>query len=758
MGTIEVYGESNALSLSGGVFGLAVDDITLDNGDLDLTVTAQGGAASDSVDRLAFNAASTYTSPTALGAGTVPGTIGDILVESGAIVSNSTDAAHPVADPTADRPGALTADNGIGTITQSGSPGMIDIQTVNGNAIGSAAAVNSPIGAISSTGSIWIKSYNNIGSGTAFSAAQDTGAINADDSISVETLSVGGDMGNIIVTRNVGSTSGYVYLPAVQVNGSVGIIQSGLLADSIPISGASWTQTGLILTDTGAFTSYTWSPTDTIIISGGAGVTTGVYTVASRTGNDTITLGSSIDGSNTTGVTGTLLDGDNVLVNGTIGGDPTWINAGDATAHLALTILNAVRSTAGSAAPPLVLVTQGDGVTAGSATDYVVSLSGTWTESTPPSLNPPTMDLTLTFSGGGTTDSLGNGVTINDMNGVTSLLDTVLSIATRPNPTDADNISPYAITGLGAKATSPSYLGPIFALFNLDGFQDSYVVESSKGRNDFEEILIEGNLEGSIGGPGASLATDSANTVVSSDAPILGNIGTIEIEGEWFNPSSPDTHTLRSGQIFVLSIGQILYGSLANYKIPDDAFSYEAVEAASSPNNPSYTGVAASVGRDGFWHDLEDYSALIPLSGDDNVTVPPLGSVYLVFEGPTGLFETILLINDSPTVTDTFDLVFDPGYIADIYLYGQQLAMKYNALDAADPATDNPTGPALTGIYYGVTHGVNTATEPNAPALTPFSSSTSPARSARSRPSPPASPPPPSRPTWATSWSVTRWT
>ncbi len=57
---------------------------------------------------------------------------------------------------------------------------------------------------------------------------------------------------------------------------------------------ATWDESSLEITQTGAFTSYTWSDADRIYITGGTGVTPGIYIIAAKDSNNTITLTSSI--------------------------------------------------------------------------------------------------------------------------------------------------------------------------------------------------------------------------------------------------------------------------------------------------------------------------------------------------------------------------------------------------------------------------------------------------------------------------------
>ena len=628
VGPLTVFGNSTApTALSGNVTGVSVGDITLTFGNMHLDVTAQGGTVA--ADRVAVDLAGT------------PGTedsIGTITVSSGYITG-----------------GSYLADGDIGAISESatvsGTNGITlsDVESDIAALSGSTASYGS-IGAIAASGGFLHITglLTSTGGGAndvtatvaAYDANENVGEITAAEEIQIKNTYVGGDLGllgsfAIEVIRVPASASGLVNLPVFNVNGNVGIIQSGDLI------------------------------------------------------GNTIRIGT--------------------ITTGTIAGDPTWINAGDAKATISLNILNAVAASPGTVAPPVVVVTQGDGLATGSATDYIVSVGGTWTTSGGLYPNPPTMNLSLAFDGGGITDNTGNNVTINDMNGVTSVANTVLSIATRANPSDSNKISGYATGGLGAKIATISNSGPIGPLFNLAGFQDTYIIATNKGRNSFFSIVIEGNLTGSIGGPGSVLPNATATFVLStSNAPILGAVENLEIEGEWYNPSSPDTTSLRSAQIFVSSLGEISFGSLQYYKLPDDAFSYEAVGAASSPNDVTYTGVNATSARDGFWHDLEDYGALTPLTGQVNVAVLLSSSVTKAFVGPTGQFEFIRFINNDEDSIGTFDITFTAGIINSIYLFGDSLGIQYNALDPLDPATTSSTD-----IYYGLPHNGNIATYPH---------------------------------------------
>lgn len=66
------------------------------------------------------------------------------------------------------------------------------------------------------------------------------------------------------------------------------------LRGKITFSDATWTESTKTLTSTGTFASYTFIDDDRVEITGGTGVTTGFYEVASRTDDDDIVLANSI--------------------------------------------------------------------------------------------------------------------------------------------------------------------------------------------------------------------------------------------------------------------------------------------------------------------------------------------------------------------------------------------------------------------------------------------------------------------------------
>lgn len=62
----------------------------------------------------------------------------------------------------------------------------------------------------------------------------------------------------------------------------------------VSLSGATWTESSKTLTLTGGFTRYLLANSTRIIIVSGTGATAGEYAIATRVGNDSITLSTSI--------------------------------------------------------------------------------------------------------------------------------------------------------------------------------------------------------------------------------------------------------------------------------------------------------------------------------------------------------------------------------------------------------------------------------------------------------------------------------
>lgn len=77
----------------------------------------------------------------------------------------------------------------------------------------------------------------------------------------------------------------------------------GLDFHGFGLTAATFTNATKNLSETNAFTSYTWNSGDTIYISGGTGVTTGLYSIASKTDASNIVLGADIGGTNPSDVT-----------------------------------------------------------------------------------------------------------------------------------------------------------------------------------------------------------------------------------------------------------------------------------------------------------------------------------------------------------------------------------------------------------------------------------------------------------------------
>lgn len=80
-------------------------------------------------------------------------------------------------------------------------------------------------------------------------------------------------------------------------------LNDGLDFFGFGLTAATFTNATKNLNETGAFTGYTWNSGDQIYISGGTGVTTGLYEIASKTDNDNIVLVDDIGGTNPSDVT-----------------------------------------------------------------------------------------------------------------------------------------------------------------------------------------------------------------------------------------------------------------------------------------------------------------------------------------------------------------------------------------------------------------------------------------------------------------------
>ncbi len=85
------------------------------------------------------------------------------------------------------------------------------------------------------------------------------------------------------------------------------------------ISTGTWTASTLTLGKTGAFSSYTWHDGDRVYVSGGTGITAGLYEIASRTSDDAVVLATSCGSANALDVTTS---------------DGPWATLGQVTANL----------------------------------------------------------------------------------------------------------------------------------------------------------------------------------------------------------------------------------------------------------------------------------------------------------------------------------------------------------------------------------------------------------------------------------------
>lgn len=114
---------------------------------------------------------------------------------------------------------------------------------------------------------------------------------------------------HVPMTTSVALARGDVVQCTMDSNGEYSTC-TGSGANTIPLTGATWTNGTLTLTKTGAFTNYTFRVGDRIRITGGTGATAGYYIVASRVSADAITLtatiGAGADGQ--TNIAGSLYD------------------------------------------------------------------------------------------------------------------------------------------------------------------------------------------------------------------------------------------------------------------------------------------------------------------------------------------------------------------------------------------------------------------------------------------------------------------
>ncbi|MFI5378402.1 MAG: hypothetical protein ACHRHE_03775 [Tepidisphaerales bacterium] len=589
----------------------------------------------------------------------------------------------------------------VGAIHSVGASGLLSLSgTVSGVAVGNITLDAGDLSlAITAQGGV---------------AAADRNALNASSTSNIGniTVSLGSIVGgnNYIADTNIGNISatspGLITLGTVQSD-AVSLLaapNNGTNGTIGTITAASTLSIGTLQTHNPADNTFRATQNVGVITAGNAltithvlvgGNAPTIHVVrASTAGAGSVSLPDlNVNGSVDTIASG-LLAGDSVAVTGTIRGDLNRINAGIGLATLALEVKTATRTAAPAApAAPLFVITQGDNngaLAIPNTTDYILSLSGTWTAGATPVTN-PSMDVTVAFDGTGIAGV--NTATINNMQGVTSVADSILALATRANATAA-NVD-YATNGLGTKSVASK--------FSLAGFQDSYNGPGTdKGRNSFKQVLVEGNLVGGIGSPGLTLANASADAVLASNAPILGDIGNLEISGNWANPAVDNT-ALPRNSIFVRSVGEISIASVTTAKPGTGLFSYEAVGAASTG-----VGVATNVNRDGVWEDLEIFTALAALTGT-NIVIPvlPASQVIKSFVGPNNTLELIRFNNPS-TVVDNVVLDLTAGHIDDIYLFGDNTSVEFNTSDPAHPATS-----ATTNIFYGVSHGGLTATEPS---------------------------------------------
>jgi hypothetical protein len=462
------------------------------------------------------------------------------------------------------------------------------------------------------------------------------GTIDTDDTgLGGTNAFAGAAVGNLV------SNTGAVNITTLlDVAGNVGTIaaSTGILLQSVIVNG------NLPLVTIGGFAGVT-NPSTTVtetisipslVVRGSVGSIIGGLGLNGGANNDTVIIGG-----------------------GTIGAGLGVVNAGQGTLTITgLTINNDATTGTGS----LYQLT-------GTNTDFIVDVRGAGTNAL--------FDTTVTIASAGNTSS----VSVNDIRGVTNNA-TVLSFATRLN-TVLGVVQDYNANGLGVD-NSPR-------LFSVGSIQDAgSVTVPADRRHSFLSVLIEGNLNGDIGAVDGTLL-DNGNAVrneLSSNsilnAPILGDIGSIIITGNWANAAGE-----AGSEVYVRSLGSFSFGST----------SVAITQDIGTNNNNSR-------------EDLEVFTALTPLTQANLAITPADGaSITTLFAGPTAtglpsLFETFRTTDNSADgVLSTVVLQFTAGVITQINTFGQRLGLEYAAARPALPAT-SPT----TTISYGVAVGTFAAT------------------------------------------------
>ena len=332
-----------------------------------------------------------------------------------------------------------------------------------------------------------------------------------------------------------------------------------------------------------------------------------------------------------------------------INGDIDTIAAGRVAAAAAATFSAWAGLTVvgGTTSSPIYTISSGN-------VDYFLVVDGTFTSGV--------IDSTVVFSGG-------NELTINDIEGTTSNLPgavgTRLLVLTR------------------VSGTSYTAADDVATLFNVTGIQDD-IGGGNTGQHDFLQILIEGNVLGGNWG------ADSNNFDGSNiNEPTLGSIKGIEMVGNWNNNTT---------KIFATSADELAYGSLTA-----DRFAATAGVNEYSYDNPSGVfgdGVLPpGGGSNGTVEDLNTYT-LLTSSNDKGVilSIPDGGSLIKTFVGPNGVIQTIRFTDTQAAdgVVNTVVIDFNAGVIDNMYLYGRNIGIEYQATTTANAATNS-----TTDIFYG---------------------------------------------------------
>lgn len=335
-------------------------------------------------------------------------------------------------------------------------------------------------------------------------------------------------------------------------------------------------------------------------------------------------------------------DGDDVTFSGNtrVRGDVDTVSAGLDN----LTSVSGLDVDGGTVGSPIAVFTD-------SGTDFILAVDGTFTGGS--------LAYTAVFPAAGD-----NTLSIDDIEGTTSPADSQLALATR------------------AAGTAHTESDDDLTEWDIVGFVDD-IGGLETGQHDWNQITIEGDVLTGDWGADSNNLDGSA-----SDEPMLGDIVGIEIQDLWANSAV---------QIFALSIGEISFSSIDTDRVAATAGSQFSFD---NPSGVQGDGVLPSGGNtNGTVEDLEIYTAFTPLDAlDVIVSIPDGGSIIKIFVGPTGALETILFTDtEADGVINTIVLDFVGGMITDVHMFGENIAIEFQTVDPANPATDGSTN-----FFYGV--------------------------------------------------------